>query len=115
MSEKESSNGRKGSARNEADESVIRFISMKEVSRRVGYTPQHIRRLIAAGEFPSFVHLGKNKIGFVEAEVTAWQRERIARRNAKRDDGEAGVPALPSGPRPALDSGASSAAKSSAA
>jgi prophage regulatory protein len=76
----------------------LRFISIKEVSRRVGYTPQHIRRLIAAGEFPPFVHLGENKIGFVEAEITAWQRARIAERDAKRGKGGDGAQVPPPGP-----------------
>jgi prophage regulatory protein len=70
--------------RDEEDRNALRFISMKEVCRRIGYTPQHVRRLIAAGAFPSYVPLGANKIGFIEAEVTAWQREKIAQRDARR-------------------------------
>jgi prophage regulatory protein len=113
MSKKKSINGRRPASLSDADANALRFIPMKEVSRRVGYTPQHIRRLIDAGAFPSYVPLGPNKIGFVEAEVTAWQRARIAQRDAKRGKGEgeggASAPAL--APRPVSDGGAGSVAK----
>jgi prophage regulatory protein len=110
MTDKTSGNGRRPTPRGDGDRDAVRFISMKEVSRRVGFTPQHLRRLIAARAFPAYVSLGKNKIGFVEAEITAWQRARIAERDARRGkgDGEAGAqaPAPASWPVPGAGAGA---------
>jgi len=41
------------------------------------YSPQHIARLEAAGEFPKRVRLGSNRVGWVEDEVLQWLQERI--------------------------------------
>ena len=60
----------------------MRFLRMKQVAERVGYHPVHIRRLVKAGEFPKPVPLGERAVGFVEAEVIAWQEARIAKRDA---------------------------------
>jgi len=41
------------------------------------YSPQHIARLEAAGEFPKRVKLGPNRVGWIEEEVLDWLQKRI--------------------------------------
>ena len=48
---------------------------------RVGYHPEHLMRLVRQGKFPAPVHLGPRTVAFVEDEVNAWLRERIAERD----------------------------------
>jgi prophage regulatory protein len=61
----------------------LRLISMDETSRRVMFCKVHIYRLISEGRFPRQVKIGLNRVAFVEAEVDAWVRERIAQREGK--------------------------------
>ncbi len=49
---------------------------------RVGYHPEHIMRLARQGKFPQPVMLGPRTVAFVEEEVNAWLKERIAERDA---------------------------------
>lgn len=56
-------------------------MSKKMVKEMVLYSPQHIDRLEAAGEFPVRVRLGQNRVGWVEEEVTAWLQARIDARS----------------------------------
>jgi prophage regulatory protein len=57
-----------------------RIITQKELSIRVPYSPVQIWRLEKAGTFPRRIRLGTNRVGWVEAEVEEWLRERIAAR-----------------------------------
>jgi len=57
-----------------------RIIMQKELGRRVPFSPVQIWRLEKAGEFPRRVKLGPNRIGWVEEEVEAWLRQRMADR-----------------------------------
>jgi prophage regulatory protein len=59
----------------------MRLLSKKAVREIVLYSPQHIARLEAAGQFPRRVRLGAARVGWVEQEVLDWLRERIARRD----------------------------------
>lgn len=63
-----------------------RLVSKKELRTVCGipYTPQHIARLEAAGQFPRRVQLGPNRVAWVLSEVEAWVNERIASRDATR-------------------------------
>ncbi len=63
-----------------------RLVSKKELKTVCGipYTPQHIARLEAAGQFPKRVQLGPNRVAWVMSEVDAWVNERIANRDAPR-------------------------------
>jgi prophage regulatory protein len=63
-------------------EIVMRILSKREVKELVLYSPQHIARLEKAGLFPQRVQLGPNRVGWVEAEVLDWLRERLERRDA---------------------------------
>lgn len=60
----------------------MRLLSKKDVRDRVLYSPAHIARLEHAGQFPRRVQLGVGRVGWVEEEIDAWLRERIARRDA---------------------------------
>lgn len=60
----------------------MRLLSKKDVRDRVLYSPAHIARLEAVGLFPKRVRLGIGRVGWVEEEIDAWLRERIARRDA---------------------------------
>lgn len=58
----------------------MRILSKRQVKELVLYSPQHIARLEKAGSFPKRVQLGPNRVGWVEAEVLEWLKERLARR-----------------------------------
>lgn len=47
----------------------MRMLSKAQVRELVLYSPQHIARLEAAGQFPKRVQLGQNRVGWIEAEV----------------------------------------------
>ena len=71
--------GASGGSRNSDDDPIV-FLSKREVARRTGYHPESVMRLVRQGRFPAPVRLADTKIGFVEAEITAWQLERMAER-----------------------------------
>jgi prophage regulatory protein len=52
------------------------------VREKVIYSPAHIARLEAAGQFPKRVRLGTGRVGWVEQEIDAWITTRIAERDA---------------------------------
>lgn len=58
----------------------MRILSKRQVKELVLYSPQHVARLEAAGQFPKRVRLGVNRVGWVEAEVLDWLQKRIDRR-----------------------------------
>ncbi|MHA7773881.1 helix-turn-helix transcriptional regulator [Roseibium sp. M-1] len=60
----------------------MRILSKRQVKDLVLYSPQHIARLEAAGQFPKRVTLGPNRVGWVEQEVLDWLQERLDRRDS---------------------------------
>ena len=58
----------------------MRILSKRQLKELVLYSPQHIARLEAAGQFPKRVRLGANRVGWVGSEVLDWLQERIDRR-----------------------------------
>jgi len=60
----------------------MRLLSKKHLREMVLYSPQHIARLEAAGQFPKRVRLGAGRVGWVEQEVLDWLQQRIALRDA---------------------------------
>ncbi|NOZ33004.1 MAG: AlpA family phage regulatory protein [Alphaproteobacteria bacterium] len=58
----------------------MRLLSKRQLKEMVLYSPQHIARLEAAGQFPKRVRLGANRVGWVEDEVLDWIQQRIDRR-----------------------------------
>ena len=63
----------------------MRILSKRHLKELVLYSPQHIARLEAAGEFPLRVQLGPNRVGWVESEVLDWLQERIDNRDETHD------------------------------
>ena len=58
-----------------------RMLSKRQVKELVLYSPQHIARLEAAGQFPRRVKLGVNRVGWLEEEVLDWLQSRIDERD----------------------------------
>ncbi|WP_420447580.1 helix-turn-helix transcriptional regulator [Candidatus Palauibacter sp.] len=56
----------------------IRLLRMSQVRDRTGLSRSTIRRWVAQGFFPQPIKLGENVVGWIEAEIDAWIRERIA-------------------------------------
>ena len=75
-----------------------RFLRLPEVMERTGLSRSTIYVRLAEGCFPRLVALGGRAVGWIEAEVDEWVRERIAESrfdgDEPRDRGEAahGVP-----------------------
>ncbi len=63
----------------------MRILSKRQLKELVLYSPQHIARLEAVGEFPMRVQLGRNRVGWVESEVLDWLQERIDGREKPND------------------------------
>ena len=58
--------------------SPVRLLRMSQVQDRTGLSRSTIRRWVARGLFPQPIKLGENVVGWIEAEIDAWIRERIA-------------------------------------
>jgi prophage regulatory protein len=62
------------------------LMTIEEVTKRVPYTPSSIYRLMAAGDFPKSVSLGKGRTAttrWLEHEIEEWILSRVAARDAK--------------------------------
>ena len=55
-----------------------RFLRLPEVMERTGLSRSTIYVRLAEGRFPRPVALGARAVGWIEAEVDEWVRERIA-------------------------------------
>lgn len=60
----------------------MRMLSKRQVKDLVLYSPQHIARLEAAGQFPKRVKIGNNRVGWIEAEILEWIQQKIDARDA---------------------------------
>jgi prophage regulatory protein len=60
---------------------LIGFEGLK--GRGVGYSKSRLWQLEAEGKFPRRVHLSAVRVVWVEAEIDAWIKERIAARDRK--------------------------------
>ncbi len=58
----------------------MRLLSKTQVREKVLYSPAHIARLEAAGQFPKRVRLGAARVGWIEQEVEDWLVARAAQR-----------------------------------
>jgi len=59
----------------------MKLLSKRQVTEMVLYSPQHIARLEAAGQFPKRVQLGNCRVGWVEQEILDWLQTRIDARD----------------------------------
>ena len=66
----------------------IRFLRLPEVMARTGLSRSTIYVRLAEGRFPRPVALGGRAVGWIEAEVDEWVRERIA--ESRFEGGRAG-------------------------
>jgi prophage regulatory protein len=66
---------------NSTPPSAIRFIREPELKARTSLTSSVIDKLEEAGEFPRRVPISDRMVAWVEAEIEAWQRNRIAARD----------------------------------
>ena len=55
-----------------------RFLRRPEVTARTGLSRSTIYRRLAGGSFPKPLSLGARAVGWIEAEVDEWIRQRIA-------------------------------------
>ena len=75
-----------------------RFLRLPEVLKRTGLSRSTIYVRLAAGCFPQPVSLGGRAVGWIEAEVDEWVRERIAESRfegdqaRERGDAASGMP-----------------------
>jgi prophage regulatory protein len=58
-----------------------RIIRLHELPQYCGLGRTQIAELIAQGKFPRPVKLSTRRKGWLEAELIAWQQERITRRD----------------------------------
>ena len=85
-----------------------RFLRLPEVLARTGLSRSTIYVRLAAGCFPQPVSLGGRTVGWIEAEVDEWVRERIAesRFEGKRAGGRGeAARAIPEAGRRAAEAG----------
>ena len=66
--------------RDERSKPPTRILRMPEVQARTGLSRTTIYRWRVAERFPQAVPLGTRCVGFIESELEAWLRERIAER-----------------------------------
>jgi prophage regulatory protein len=58
----------------------MRILRFPELKRRIGYSRMHIDRLERAGMFPKRIRLGSNSVGWIEAEIDQWLKEKVLAR-----------------------------------
>ncbi len=57
-----------------------RLIAKSELLSMVPYTIQHIYRLEKKGKFPKRVHVGENRVAWLQSEISAWMNEKLSSR-----------------------------------
>lgn len=68
-------------ARNQAapnEKAEVRILRRKQVEARIGLSRSTIYDGVNAGTFPKPITLGRQSVGWIEAEIEQWLRERIA-------------------------------------
>jgi prophage regulatory protein len=62
----------------------MKFVSFHRLKADHGipYSRMHIDRLEKAGKFPKRVKIGAHSVAWVEAEILAWSKPRVAERDA---------------------------------
>jgi prophage regulatory protein len=67
-----------------------RILRRAEVEQTTGLPRATIYDKIAKGMFPRPIKLGERSVGWLETEIIAWQKARIAERDGAADDGKHG-------------------------
>lgn len=60
------------------EKTELRILRRKQVEARIGLSRSTIYDGINAGTFPKPISLGTQSVGWIEAEIDQWIRERIA-------------------------------------
>jgi prophage regulatory protein len=63
---------------------VQTILRRSEVERATGLPRSTIYEMMDNGKFPKPVPLGARSVGWIEAEIIAWQKDRISRRDKKQ-------------------------------
>jgi prophage regulatory protein len=61
---------------------VPKLVTAKELSAKIPYSAVHVWRLEQKGEFPRRIHLGGNRVAWLEAEILEWLARKLAEREA---------------------------------
>ncbi|MBF9027071.1 AlpA family phage regulatory protein [Rhodobacterales bacterium FZCC0188] len=56
------------------------FILAQEITGLVPFSPNHLRRLEARGDFPRRIRIGANRIAWLRDEVEQWLADRVEAR-----------------------------------
>ncbi|OMR89897.1 hypothetical protein AQ732_05445 [Burkholderia pseudomallei] len=59
---------------------LVVFLRRKVVEKRTGLSRSSLYAAIAKNEFPKPVPIGAKSVAWIEAEVSAWMREKISQR-----------------------------------
>ena len=62
-------------------DTTTKIIRLPEVKATTGLGRSTIYLRMAAGDFPRTISLGGDRVGWVESEVQAWIKNRIAQRD----------------------------------
>ena len=60
-----------------------RLMRRPEVLARVGLSSSTLYEMIASGDFPAPIPIGRQAVGFLESEVEAWIKNRIEQRDSR--------------------------------
>lgn len=60
----------------------LRFLAARDVVKLTSLSRAHIYRLVSEGTFPKPVHVDGRRVAWVQGEVEAWMRGRLAARDA---------------------------------
>lgn len=61
----------------ETRHSAQSLLRLPVVKARTGLSRSSIYAMVAAGEFPSQIPIGKRAVGFIESEIDRWISDRI--------------------------------------
>jgi predicted DNA-binding transcriptional regulator AlpA len=59
-----------------------RIVLGRDLPELTGYRETALKEMVLAGTFPAPIKLGIRKLGWILAEVIAWQEARVAERDA---------------------------------
>ena len=60
------------------EKAELRILRRKQVEARVGLSRSSIYGAVNAGTFPRPIQLGAQSVGWIEAEIEQWLRDRVA-------------------------------------
>jgi prophage regulatory protein len=60
-----------------------RIVLASELREFAGSGETQLKEMVAAGVFPKPIRLGPRKLGWILAEVVAWQEQKIAERDGR--------------------------------